>query len=100
MTCDGRFGDKTTIAVQAVVAGSSGLRIGGEEAAQLDIALAILGPEAQGGVKRQHDEYAPAKHPHGELLATIGTFKKGASEQVSSSPVECRLYFGPWAEGR
>jgi hypothetical protein len=63
---DGRFGDKTKMAVQAVVAGSSGLRIGGEEAAQIDIALAMLGPEAQGGVLHQHEEYAPSEHHHDE----------------------------------
>ena len=39
---DGRYHDKTKVAVQAVVAGSDGMRIGGEEAAQIDIALAKL----------------------------------------------------------
>jgi peptidoglycan hydrolase-like protein with peptidoglycan-binding domain len=61
---DGRYHDKTKLAVQAVVAGSDGMRIGGSEAAQIDVALAKLGPEARGGVSHQHDEYAPTEHSH------------------------------------
>ena len=41
---DGRYHDKTKVAVQGVVAGSDGMRIGGVEAAQIDVALAKLAP--------------------------------------------------------
>ena len=61
---DGRYGDQTKTAVQAIVAGSTGMRIGGQEAAQIDVALAKVGPHAQGGVSHQHEEYTPAEHLH------------------------------------
>jgi peptidoglycan hydrolase-like protein with peptidoglycan-binding domain len=59
---DGRYHDKTKIAVQAVAAGSDGMRIGGVEAAQIDVKL---GPEARGGVSHQHDECSAAGHSRG-----------------------------------
>jgi hypothetical protein len=61
---DGRYGDRTKTAVQAVVAGSTGMRIGGEEAAQIDVTLARLGPAGADGVSHQHDEYSPTEHSH------------------------------------
>jgi hypothetical protein len=45
---------------------SDGMRIGGVEAAQIDVALAKLGPEARGGVSHQHEEYAPLSTPIAE----------------------------------
>ena len=61
---DGRYGDMTKAAVQAIAGGSDGMAIGGVESAEIDVALAKLGPAAKGGVEHQHDEYAPAVHEH------------------------------------
>jgi hypothetical protein len=46
---DGRYHDKTKLAVRAVVAGSDGMQIDGEVAAQIDVALAKLGPGVSAG---------------------------------------------------
>ena len=61
---DGRYGDLTKTAVQAIVAGSTGLRIDGEEAAQIDVTLARLGPAGAKGVSHQHEEYSLNAHSH------------------------------------
>ncbi len=49
---DGHYGDQTKTAVQAVVARSTETRIGGEEAAQIDVALTKLRPDAGGSGMR------------------------------------------------
>jgi hypothetical protein len=63
---DGRYWERTKTAVQAIVAGSTGMRIGGEEAAQIDVTLARLGPASSGGVSHQHEEYSLAEHSHSD----------------------------------
>jgi hypothetical protein len=46
---DGRYHDKTKLAVREIVAGADGMRIDGDVAAQIDVALARLGPDASAG---------------------------------------------------
>jgi hypothetical protein len=40
------------------------MTIGGVESAEIDVALAKLGPATHGGIEHQHEEYAPAIHEH------------------------------------
>lgn len=61
---DGKYGDKTRVAVIAVATGSDGLQIGGRESAAIDVTLGKLGPAIPGGVEHQHDEYALQVHAH------------------------------------
>ncbi len=58
---DGKYGDKSKIAVIAVVPGSDGLQIAGVESGAIDVALGLLGPGAK---LHQHDDYALEVHAH------------------------------------
>jgi hypothetical protein len=63
---DGKYGNKSKVAVMAVVPGSDGLQIAGVESGAIDVALGLLGP----GVKlHQHDDYALEVHAHGVEVA-------------------------------
>ena len=61
---DGKYGDKTKLAVTAVVPASDGMQIYGVEAGVIDVTLGKLGPAIPGGVEHQHDEYALTAHAH------------------------------------
>ncbi len=58
---DGKYGDKSKIAVIAMVPGSNGLQIAGVESGAIDVALGLLGPGAK---LHQHDDYALSVHAH------------------------------------
>ncbi len=71
---DGKYGDKTKVSVIAVVPGSNGLQIAGEESGAIDVALGLLGPGAKA---HQHEGYALEVHAH--AVETAGKMTGTAS---------------------